>query len=56
MADIMSVRRFTTDYKHLKPGTEVVVVDGSRRKIVTCFEVKEAPEQIEKRVSVIYRK
>ena len=56
MANIMSVRQFVQGYRDLKPGTEVVVVNGSRRKIVAAFEVKEAPEQIEKRISLIFRR
>ena len=56
MADILSVRQFTHEYRNLKPGTEVVVVDASRRKVVAAFEVKEAPEQVEKRIVQIFHK
>lgn len=54
MAEIMTVRQFNHSFRRLKPGTEVVVVDGSRKKVVAAMTIKEAPEQIEKNIKVLF--
>ena len=56
MADILSVRQFTHLFRKLKPGQQVVVVDAARKKVLAAFTVDEAPEEIEKQVTQIFRR
>lgn len=56
MADIMTVRQFTNGLKNLKPGTQIVVVNGVTRKIVTTVQVIDSPEQVEQNVKLIFSK
>jgi hypothetical protein len=55
MAEIMSVRDFQSNYTRLAPGTSVVIVNASRRKVVGSFTVNEKPEEIERVVRQIFR-
>jgi len=56
LANILSVRQFTHLFRTLKPGQQVVVVDGARRKVLAAFTVDEAPTEIEKQITQIFRK
>ena len=56
MADIVNTRQFTQQLKNYQAGDTVVVVNGSKRKIVAHVEFKEAPEELVQTVEHIYRK
>ena len=56
MANIMTVRQFTQNLNNLKPGTQVIVVNGVKRKIVLALQVLDTPEQVEKDIKLIFRR
>lgn len=56
MANIVTVRQFNHAYRLAKPGTQFVVVDGCRRKILAAVTVNEVPELIEKTIKVVFSK
>jgi hypothetical protein len=56
MADLLSCREFATNYRKLKVGQSVIVVDSVRKKIVNSFQVIESPESVTKVIKKIYSK
>jgi hypothetical protein len=56
MADILTVREFTQNLRNLQPGSDIVVVDGVRKKIIVKLEVKQTPDTVQEQIIKVYNK
>lgn len=54
MANIVSVREFVQEYRNYKPGTEIIVVNAARRKILASVSINEKPEAVERSIKQIF--
>ena len=54
MANIVSVREFTKNFRYGKPGTQLIVVDAARRKVLACLTIEEKPATVERNIKQIF--
>jgi len=54
MANIVSVREFVKNFRYGKPGTQLIVVDAARRKVLACLTVEEKPATVERNIKQIF--
>jgi len=54
MADIITVRKFTTNLRKLEVGKSYIVVDGVRNKIITTITVQNNPPKVVQTIEKVY--